>query len=380
MKQKTTRQAEVFFKLRTAVAVIYAVTTTLGLRSANADTTISASDLPVVAAEGVRASEVRAFAQAHERKTLSEALLRARPGVAAANDLRNKLQRAQALWLEGSIDAAKAAFKELAAFAGESDWSRAQAKAIQYAQLRLAQSTQSETERDKWLNQAASRFSYVEPEAGVFPPPLLEHYRRIESEMRKSAVNVSFSHLTDEVRFVVIDGRAIDLLSTTRTQVMPGDHRVAYYTDFAMPLTKAMSAKQIAGDRPKLAYAARGNCVDPEVSQSSLNKGDFDLLFAEGCVRQINGGNLQPRNPTTALNLAIHRTNENGLPEMSTLHETRDPFDSQKVTRPSYRWLWITAGVLAAGYVAQREFNRDRGSAEPSAASTEKRSVHHDKF
>jgi len=225
----------------------------------------AAVERAVVAGPDVTDRELRDYVETHDRKTLSETLDTLRPGAAREELLRSRLERAQRAWLNGSVDQAKTSFTEIAEAAYSADWKDSQREAIMYAFLRLAQSCDSPLEKASWLERANRFAPDLEPDASLFPPPLLASFKEARAKISIQSTPISFKDAFPGFRTVLIDGRKVDVESSAVARVPPGTHRITALDDRFAPITETLTAAQLGVFRVKgtlLATACESRVAD----------------------------------------------------------------------------------------------------------------------
>ncbi len=173
----------------------------------------------VVTTPGLSAADAKAFALKQDKLLISDYLEISRPGEEHDQMLRQKLERAQRAWLGGDVETARAEFRSLTELSLKADWRSTQREALQLAFLRLAQSSESHTEREGWLESAVRHYSDLSPNAALFPPPLLNQYEATRKRMVASAIEIDLRDVFPDFRYVLIDGRKVSVAIETRVRI-----------------------------------------------------------------------------------------------------------------------------------------------------------------
>lgn len=199
----------------------------------------------VVAGPDVTDRELRDYVETHDRRTLSESIETLRPGAAQEELLRSRLERAQRAWLNGSSEQAKGLFAEIVDSAYSADWKQSQREAILYAYLRLAQSSDSPLEKAAWLEKANRFAPDLEPDASLFPPPLLATFKEARAKIAVQSTPIALKDAFPGFRTVLIDGRKVDVESSAAIRIPPGTHRITALGDRFAPVTEMLTAAQL---------------------------------------------------------------------------------------------------------------------------------------
>lgn len=296
----------------------------------------------VIGTPGVAPAELKAFATSKEAIPFSEYQEAARPGVEFESELSAKFARAQRTWLAGQTDSARSEFRSLTELVQKADWRDPQREVLLTSFLRLAQSTLSGTEKTSWLDSAAKYFSDLNPQPKLFPPPLIEEFEAAKVRALESAVSIEPWTVFPEFRFVLIDGRKIEVASRKAILLPSGTHRITALSDTHVGFTEFLTANQLRLFRTKPIAMAEGSCSNARITQRSSFATDPILFVGSDCA----GGPQQ-------LELKPQLLNAHLMSELGSKPQTA----SSKKT-----WLWIVGGavIAGAGYALARELNRDK--------------------
>ncbi len=301
----------------------------------------AAVDRPLAAGPDVSDADFSKYVEAHGRRSLSEDFDANRPGTDFEERLRSKLETAQRAWLGSSPEKARTAFVELAELARRADWKDPQREVILYAHLRLAQSAVSPIERVEWLESAARLTPDLEPDSSLFPPPLLRELKELRATIATRSLPLALHDVFPGFKFVLVDGRKIDLASKATTRISPGVHRITALSDRHMPVTEELTAAQLGVFRVNGRPFAE-SCASPLVSLEDGTR-----------IEVLNGQNCKPPSSSVAK-----------VPDADWTKV------SQEVSaRPRRDWLWI--GLAAVGTALAISVARDRQKGETTAVHRE---------
>jgi hypothetical protein len=294
----------------------------------------------VVTTPGQPTPEAHAFATRKDKLLLADYLEAIRPGADHDRMLRTKLEHAQRSWLSGDIEAARADFRALTELALKADWKNDQREAIQAAFLRMAQSSESGTERENWLESAARLYGDIAPEASLFPPPLMNQYDAIKTRM--TTVSLDLADVFPDFRYVLIDGRKVDLALDSHVSLSGGLHRLTALSDSHESVTEFMTAAQLRVLRLSPPPLIEGVCESARLrSHGALASGvDVEIYSGPACTPKIASVLDGARLVTAA-----RASNGPPGPPLTTL-----PSDatSEPATK-SRTWIYVVGGALLAG-------------------------------
>jgi hypothetical protein len=287
----------------------------------------------VVTSPGVNTADAKAYALQHDRLLLSDYLEKTRPGDEHDRMLKQKLERAQRAWLGGEIELARSEFRALTELSLKADWREAQRAVLQTAYFRLAQSAESGTERSGWLESAARLFGDRAPEASLFPPPLLNEYREILKRLEATAIDVDLAGVFSDFRYVLIDGRKIEIALEPHVRLTMGLHRLTALSDSNEAVTEFMTAAQLRVLRLAPPSLTEGACGEASLrSRSELSSSiGFEIYSGRACPEKLS--NLLK---TSRLLSEPQGTAPPAAPSSSG--ETRQR-----------TWLWVVGAAVVAG-------------------------------
>lgn len=300
----------------------------------------AAVERPVVAGPDIEDGELRSFVERADRRSLSEFLDANRPGTQFEERLRAKLEKAQRAWLNGSSEVAKEAFIDVTELGALADWRDSEREALLYSHLRLAQLSGTSLERAEWLAKGARLVTDLEPDSGLFPPPIVAEFKDVRSKIATQSTAIVFKDVFPGFRYVLIDGRKISLESATPTRISPGLHRITAWSDRHSPITEHMSSAQLGVFRIKVNPIVESCGAPTRTLEGGL---EVDVYDGPGCASTV---------PTLSL------TKAPDLNWAATPNEVK--------ARPRRDWLWIGAGVVASAVVFSVIRNQKKSDPTPS--------------
>lgn len=283
----------------------------------------------VVTTPGLNTAEAKSYATQHDRYLLSDYLETTRPGDDHDQMLKTKLERAQRAWLGGEVETARAEFRSLTELNLKADWRQPQREVIQTAFLRMAQSSESVTEREGWLESAARLYGDIAPNADLFPPPLMSEFEA--TKKRQTMTEIELADVFADFRYVLIDGRKIEIATEPRVQLAPGLHRLTALSDSHEPVTEFMTAAQLRVLRLSPPALTEGICDGAKLRSRSALPSNVDV--------EIYSGSACPSKITNILN------------ESRLLTAESEPFvpSAPRAREKDHTWLWVAGAAIVAG-------------------------------
>lgn len=313
----------------------------------------------IVATPGIDLSEAKAYATAHDKLLLSDYLELTRPGEEHDQQLRQKLERAQRAWLGGDIEIARTEFRALTELALKADWRKSQREAIQMAYLRLAQSAESGTEREGWLEAAARLYGDLEPNATFYPPPLLNDYNETVKRLDISATEVDLRDAFPDFRYVLIDGRKVEPATESRVRLKAGLHRFTALSDAFEATTEFLTPAQLRVLRLSPPALTEGACEEAALKSKSTMP-TAEVYAGNKCPMRVDG--------------LLKTSRFLSAPKLDAEIAKEIP-DAPRAESNNHTWLWIVgaAVVAGAGYAIAQHASASQQGGAPEA-------IHHASF
>ncbi len=239
----------------------------------------------VVTTPGVPTAEARTYATQKDKLLLSDYLDSTRPGSDSDQMLKSKLERAQRAWLSGDLETARSHFRAITELAMKADWRNDQREVIQAAFLRMAQSSESSTERGGWLESALRLYGDLAPDATIFPPPLLNEFEA--TKKRLPTVTIELADAFSDFRYLLIDGRRVDLASENHVELTTGLHRLTALSDSHESVTEFMTAAQLRVLRLSPPPLTEGLCERAKLRSRNALPSGVELFAGSGCKQGL---------------------------------------------------------------------------------------------
>lgn len=255
----------------------------------------------------------------------------------AAHSLKliNHIQKAQELYLSGTIPSAKQAFQNITQMAHAADWEEEDRRIMLYAFLRRAQlEEQPDIKRAFLLSAVQFSRKSITPEKAdytLFPPPLTEEF----NTLLKNQVffTVLWKEIFPEHEIILINGKRVSV--RTSIEIPEGVYRITALSSSHTPWSQAISLSRLIARPVHTKTLTTGTCQTLKIA-SRWKRPSTQLLSPE-CPAPIKfvGTTFPYKNVTSSIK-------RNTLqPDFS---EKAAASQKQKIPK----WFWIAGGVATA--------------------------------
>ena len=251
-------------------------------------------------------------------------LLNQRREQASNFKLKNKLLKAQELYLSGESARAVQAFRHISNLAYQADWNKEEKRIIMYSLLRMSQMEEQPEKRKALLLSASDFFTATAnketySDYHLFPPPLMEELQKIQK--KKNDLSLDWNQIFPDHEIILLNGQKLEKnQALTLPQAI---YKVTALSSSHKAWSKNISLSELAGQTIKTPSLTRGSCQKLELLTKNQN---IKLAPVSNCP-DLNVLNL---NTETEASLAF---NPADLEESKT-----------KAHWPS--WLILGAGIL----------------------------------
>ena len=165
----------------------------------------------------------------------------------AAHSLKliNHIQKAQELYLSGTIPSAKQAFQNITQMAHAADWEEEDRRIILYAFLRSAQlEEQSDIKRAFLLSAVQFSRKRITPEQAdytLFPPPLTEEFNTLLKN--QVSFTVLWKEIFPEHEIILINGERVSV--RTPIKIPEGVYRITALSSSHTPWSQTISLSRL---------------------------------------------------------------------------------------------------------------------------------------
>lgn len=267
------------------------------------------------------------------------------------DELTLRLEEAQSALINSDTQLTQKKFSEILNLWTETDWDKQHRQVFLYSALRLAQFSTGLKDRDHWVMVAVSTGLDIEPEAELFPPPILKQYGQLKSKVSK--LNPSSVLKNTDWDAIIINGQICDRQRCPEFPINQFPARITWISDRYQPVHENSETSRIAENgfvAPKGSKLwVEGDCSQPKISSGEFNLGETTPFFDRSC------GKAKPIFPQSAHELS------KPLPLPSVPNREND---SKWLRSP---WFWAGAAAVTAAVIWQTQ-KRDRsdGGSEPS--------------
>lgn len=277
----------------------------------------------------------------------TQELLKRRPQAVHRDKLLTIFAEAQQAFLANSKELAKAKFESLAALFTADDWAKTDRQIFLNTFLRLAQLEIESSKQQIWLSQAVLVGDDVEPETGLYPPPLLTNYFRLKTGAPRALIDERWWR--DGWTAIMFNGVVCTRQTCAGLPLVADKVRVTWLSDTWLSYSDVLAPTDFAHAKPRKVAWVAGECGDSQLSAQAESFKKVDVFWSLECQPQSappETVNLQP----TAV--------QDELPRLIVKVEER-PFYKSK-------WFWAGVGVVGVAALILANSKKDSESTEPS--------------
>ncbi len=258
--------------------------------------------------------------------------------------LLNELKLGQFHFLNGDLEKARKHFKKMADFQHQANWNSKERDGIHYALMRLSQLEGDEKQRQFWLRQAVALEYNKTPDPGLFPPPLIEDYRKLKKKMVQYVWQLP--EQADLFDKILINGKKQEGHSGF-IKTVGAVQRIQFLSNRYLPVHYMAHPKQLEKLLVKPVPLAQGSCHRPVLNTDISPGWKWVYLFGDCVSDSRDTGTL---NPVQGPNHQI-RTRVAVVPEKVAGKNTQ--FYKSK-------WFWVGLSVVTTG-LAFHNFEKNKG-------------------
>lgn len=252
------------------------------------------------------------------------------------HDRKNKMEpqmviadfeHAERIFLSAELKEAYSLYLNLAGRRHRFDWPLGARKKIFSALLRLAMTESQAEAKSRWLAEAIAFDPLLEPDAEVFPPPLIEEF----SSLRQSTAGTKISTRgwPQSAHTILINGREVP--RTAEVTIPSRPFRMTLVSDQNFPMSQVIDPHSLAAAQVQWTAQAlvTGQCLQPHWTRpQDQYPRKHKVIFADTCDLPVQG-------------------REENLPAISEIVTARSPKPSTSVWKN--KWLWIGLGTVISG-------------------------------
>jgi hypothetical protein len=259
----------------------------------------------------------------------------------AEKELIEQLKKSQYEFLKGSLEKAKALYKEMAQKQHQEHWSKKARQAIHYSQLRLAQMTESPQKKQHWIQQALIFDPSIAVDTQVFPPPLVSEYKK-----QKESLGLQVWALpknADAFTKILINGVEQENQGSF-LRYRSGLVKISFFSNRYHSVHLTTDLKNLDQMTLPLNPLAQGDCETPQWTLQNKSQATYQLLDKD-CQSLAAAQGVQ-----TPLTWSANET----APRQ------------EKSSKAFYQstWFWVGVSVLATGLTIHAVNQQNRGSVQ----------------
>lgn len=257
------------------------------------------------------------------------------------------LKEAQFNFLNGSLDAAKKKFTEISENKWSCDWKTDERKIITFSFFRMAQLSNSPSEQMGFLTEAISFDDEVTPDVSVFPPPIIEMYRKTKAQMARKQMMLpdtskKFSGLFRNGKFISLNALAIN--------TYPMRARLTLVSDTYRPETRVITPDEFQNSQLDPRPLVDGTCENFSVSEDLQVISSYKVFFGPDCIKANKDSS------TLNTSAVAHNAAASGFsPDLSN----STPASTRKKSWVERNLLWVgitvVSGIAIAHMVKQNQ-------------------------
>ena len=245
--------------------------------------TYSANTVPIlIRSTKTSTIEFSAYAETESVKTYAQYQLEKKRKTPRPVNLQSLLKQAQMEFLSHEPDESKKTFRLITEHIHSFDWNKEERKIIFYSLFRLAQ-LEKNTQKQKLFLQEASVFGMnLKLDMQLFPPPLVEHYLKINKTTDFVSLNLKKLFPLHEV--ILINGK---VYSNKKEAILPyGVYRVTALSSSHKSWTQTLSLSRLISKKIHTPSLTKGFCHQPVLNQldQTLQINQIRILFPNFCV------------------------------------------------------------------------------------------------
>ena len=299
----------------------------------------------ILKAPGTASAEFKAYVETEEVESYARVLLKEIKS--SKNDervLRSLLSSAQESFLKGHLRTSGDYFNSITKKAYEKDWTDKAREIIFYSFLRLAQIEWKGRNPEVFLHSAFLFASDLQPDASLFPPPLVQKFNMMKKN--SPSTPVLLNHIFPFHELILINGKVFNLYDDLKLPY--GKYRVTALSSSHELWNRVISLAELSQKRIVTAPLVRGTCQNPIVSKKFKT---YQILFSDFCLwaQSVNGVKTLKESPAGLKSIST-KENSGGSHH---LNSGREPL---KIS-PASKWtaLALSAVVLGAVYYLSHE-------------------------
>ena len=260
--------------------------------------------------------------------------------------LLNELKLGQYHFLNGNLEKAGEHFEKMAELQHQANWGAKERDGIHYALMRLFQLEKDESQRQAWLKQAVTLEYGKNLNPKIFPPPLIEAYKKLKEKMVRHIWPLP--EQADLFDRILINGKEQEGHSGF-IKTVGAVQRIQFLSNRYLPIHYVTHPGQLEKLVIKPVSLAQGSCHQP-VLNTGISSNWKWVYLKSNCISdgRSSGKPYLIKKP--------HRQDQTYQQVVVSSKKTKK---KEKTKFYNSKWFWLGLSVLATGFAFQN-FERNK--------------------
>ena len=276
-------------------------------------------------------------------KTYSEWWLRERATRLEPQMLEGDFNRAEQAFLSAEMRPARELYFNIVQRRHRFDWPKASRERIFNALLRMAMIESESEGRRRWLVEALHFDPQIDPDADIFPPPLLEELAILRNSLPSQKLRTD--SWPTSIHTALINGREIP--RTPEISLPSQNFRLTLLSDQNFPMTQMMDLEKGDDSTWTVEPLVQGHCLQPEWTRTKDHyPRHHRVIFEESCETPSAVPPITAKIP-------------------SPLPLAQSIIASSPEKAPSFwrnKWFWLGVGAVVGGTVLYQQIRAQNSS------------------
>lgn len=197
------------------------------------------------------------------------------------------LKRAHNLFLNGEKQEALNAFEQITLFSLKHDWSLGARKIIHQSFLRMAQLSNTESDKKNWLLKAIYFDDELLPDEKAFDPDFITLFNSLLKSEQKNVFLWDISSLKDSIESIRINGRRFRLQNGLKIKLFgSAPFRITFLSNKYLPTTLTINTEELKNLNLSLESLSSGHCEQPNFNKKIELKHKYYLTsyYSRTCI------------------------------------------------------------------------------------------------
>lgn len=260
-----------------------------------------------------------------------------------SESLKTLFKEAQYHFLNSSLDRSRDKFTALADLKWSCDWQDEERKILAFSFFRLAQMSEKEPEKINHLTMAVQFDEVLAPDISIFPPPLLETYKAVKSQLKKN--QYTFPAFVKKYSYILRNGR-FQSLNGFVFEAYPLRARITLVSDSYRLETFVITPEELADRSVEPLPLVQGDCASYSLAEEIKNVPGIKVFFDASCNKEA----------PTQLTAAVHPVTMS-----SKIEEMPDFPQPARKNWLQRNYLWVGAVIAGSLLISHQMSKKDEG-------------------